>query len=89
MGLKFEESKKETNIGGNSGFEYHYCGVKNHFAKDYMLKMKSERIDEDDEEANLLRRLEEIKKKKSPTNNNIMNAFIVQDTGDNDEFGGV
>ena len=63
MGSKFKESKKETKIGGDSFFDCHYCGGKNHFAKDCMPKKKSERVDEDDEEANLLRRLEEIKKK--------------------------
>ena len=89
MGSKSEESKKETQIGGDSGFDCHYCRGKNHFAKDCMLKKKSERVDEDNEEANLLRRLEEIKKKKSETKNNTMNALIVQGTGDNDEFGGV
>jgi len=48
-----------------------------------------EKTDDDDEEASLLRRLEEIKKRKSDTNNKTMNALIVQDTGDRDEFDGV
>nr|AGM34082.1 hypothetical protein [Lactuca sativa] len=86
---KSEESKKEEKIGGDSGFDCHYCGGKNHFAKDCMLKKKAEKIDEDDEEVSLLGRLEEIKKRKSAANNKTMNALIVQDTGNSDEFGGV
>ena len=45
MGSKFKESKKETKIGGDSGFDCHYCGGKNHFAKDCMLNMKRLRED--------------------------------------------
>ena len=57
MGSKSEESKKQSKIGSDSGYDCHYCGGKNHFAKDCMLKKKAEKVDEDDEEASLLRRL--------------------------------
>ncbi|XP_052620365.1 uncharacterized protein LOC128126460 [Lactuca sativa] len=80
MVSKSEESKKETKVGGDSGFDCHYCGGNNHFAKDCMLRKKEEKINEEDEEASLLRRLEEIKKRKSAANNTTMNALIVQDT---------
>ncbi|XP_052625874.1 uncharacterized protein LOC128132911 [Lactuca sativa] len=89
MGSKSEESKKEVRVSGDSGFDCHYCGGKNHFAKDCMLKNKTEKIDDDDKEASVLRRLEEINKRKSVANNITMNALIVQDTGNHDEFGGV
>ncbi|KAL7610146.1 hypothetical protein Lser_V15G14186 [Lactuca serriola] len=82
MCSKSKESKKESKIGGDSGFDCHYYGGKNHFAKDCMLKKKAEKVDE---EANLLRRLDEIKKRKSAANNNTMNASIVIHDGQFDE----
>ena len=77
IGSKSEESKKEAKSSDDSGFDCHYCGGKNHFAKDCMLKKQSEKIDEEDEEASLLRWLEEIKKRKSVANKKTMNALIV------------
>ena len=47
-----------------------------------------EKDEEKDEEANLLKRLEEIKTKKAATNPS-MNALVVQGLVDDDEFGGV
>ncbi|XP_052623160.1 uncharacterized protein LOC128128385 [Lactuca sativa] len=83
-----KEPKQEAKIGGDLGFNCHYCGGKNHFAKDCMLRKQSEKNEEDDEEAKLVRRLEEIRKKKSGTTNT-MNALIVQGNTVDDEFGGV
>ena len=83
-----EEPKKEAKHGSDSGINCHYCGGKNHFAKDCMLKKMSEKNVDDDEEANLIRRLEEIKKKKVGSNNT-MNALLVQGYNVDDDFGGV
>ena len=62
----------------------YYCGGKNHYAKDCVLKKMAEK----DEEALLLKKLDEIRKKKS-TANPSMNALIVQGSVADDEFGGV
>ncbi|KAL7583919.1 hypothetical protein Lser_V15G43916 [Lactuca serriola] len=85
---KDEESKKEPKVEGDSGVSCYYCGGKNHYAKDCVLKKMAEKDDEKDEEALLQKKLDEIRKKKS-TANPSMNALIVQGSVANDEFGGV
>ena len=85
---KVEEPKKEAKGEADSGVSCFYCGGKNHYAKDCVLKKMAEKDEEKDEEANLLKRLEEIKRKNSNTNPS-MNAHVVQDSVDDDEFGGV
>ena len=66
----------------------HYCGGKNHYAKDCVLKKMAEKDEEKDEEALLMKKLEEIKRKKA-TANPSMNALIVQGSAADDEFCGV
>ena len=81
---KVEESKKEAKGEADFGVSCFYCGGKNHYAKDCVLKKMAEK----DEEASLMKKLEEIKRKKAATNPS-MNALIVQGSVDDDEFGGV
>ncbi|XP_023755002.1 uncharacterized protein LOC111903469 [Lactuca sativa] len=82
-----DEPKKESKMSGDSGFNCHFCGGKNHFAKDCVLRKMTEKNDNEDDEAYHLRKLEEIKKKKVVANNNTMNALIVQENLMDDEFG--
>lgn len=82
-----EIMKKESKLVADSGFDCHFCRGKTHFVKDYVLKKQSEKNEDENEEAQHLRKLEEIKKKKAA--NNIMNALIVQENIVDDEFGGV
>ncbi|XP_052619757.1 uncharacterized protein LOC128126070 isoform X2 [Lactuca sativa] len=85
---KAEEPKKEPKAEGDSGVNCYYCGGKNHYAKDCVLKKIAEKNEEKDEEAVLMKKLEEIKKKKVVTNPS-MNALIVQGSVADDEFDGV
>ncbi|KAL7609531.1 hypothetical protein Lser_V15G12916 [Lactuca serriola] len=85
---KVEEPKKEAKGEADSGVNCFYCGGKNHYAKDCVLKKMAKKDEEKYEEASLLKRLEEIKRKKAATNPS-MNALVVQDSVDDDEFGGV
>ncbi|KAL7586974.1 hypothetical protein Lser_V15G40724 [Lactuca serriola] len=85
---KVEESKKEPKAEGDSGVSCYYCGGKNHYANDCVLKKMAEKDKEKDEEALLQKKLDEIRKKKS-TANPSMNALIVQGSVVDDEFGGV
>ncbi|KAL7610003.1 hypothetical protein Lser_V15G12622 [Lactuca serriola] len=85
---KSEEPKKEAKVEGDSGVSCYYCGGKNHYAKDCVLKKMAEKDEEKDEEAILMKKLEEIKRKKAATNPS-MNALIVQGSAEDDEFGGV
>ena len=85
---KVEESKKEAMGEADSGVSCFYCGGKNHYAKDCVSKKMAEKDEDKDEEASLLKRLEEIKRKKAATNPS-MNALVVQDSVDDDEFDGV
>ena len=48
---------------GDSGYDCHFYWVKNHFAKDCILRKQSEKNEDEDDEAYYLRKLEEIKKK--------------------------
>ena len=85
---KTEEPKKEAKVEGDSGVSCYYCGGKNHYAKDCVLKKMAEKDEEKDEEGILMKKLEEIKRKKAATNPS-MNALIVQGSAEDDEFGGV
>ncbi|KAL7589973.1 hypothetical protein Lser_V15G41428 [Lactuca serriola] len=81
---KTEEQKKEVKVEGDSGVNCYYCGGNNHYAKDCVLKKMAEK----DEEAMLMKKLDEIKRKKTATNPS-MNALIIQGSAADDEFGGV
>ncbi|KAL7600855.1 hypothetical protein Lser_V15G25093 [Lactuca serriola] len=84
---KKDEDKKESKLAGDSGYDCNYCHGKNHFAKDCVLRKMAEKRDDEDDEAYYMRKLEEINKKKAT--NSSMNALIVQENADEDEFGGV
>ena len=85
---KAEEAKKEPKAEGDSGVNCYYCGGKNHYAKDCVLKKMAEKDEEKNEEAVFMKKLEEIKRKKTAANPS-MNALIVQGSATDDEFGGV
>ena len=82
-----DEDKKESKLTGDSRFDCNYRHGKNHFANDCMLSKMAEKRDGEDDEAYYMRKLEEIKKKKAT--NSSMNALILQENADEDEFGGV
>ena len=84
------EDKNESKLAGDSGYDCNYCHGKNHFAKDCMLRKLAEKRDGEDDEAYYMRRLEEIKNKKTTNGaKGTMNALIVQEKADEDEFDGV
>ncbi|KAL7591115.1 uncharacterized protein LOC111887420 [Lactuca sativa] len=75
-----EEPKKERKMSSDSGFNCHFCGGKNHFAKDCMLRKMLEKIESEDNEAYYLRKLEEIKKKKAAANNTMNDEEVRKPT---------
>ena len=61
-----DKEKEKKKVTGDSGYNCHFCNGKNHLAKNCLLKMSREKMEEQlDEESELERRLAEIKTTKA------------------------